>query len=434
MFKTVLKFLKKKYYSTIRSIAFYPVLISLAFLLLAILTIKLESIEVINSIKQKIPYLFIENYETARAILATFIGGIISITVFSYTMVMSVLNQASSNFSPRLLPNLISDKKNQFILGFYVGTLLYCIIIIIALGAYGVDEHSVGLSTMIAAMASLACIGIFVYFINSISVAIQIHNIIDSVYTSASRSLDYKLENQRKNKVVVTSINSDDWAIVNIDKTGYFTGFDISLMSDSIKNKGNHIEIIPYANSYVWKGTPILKIKENLSDKELDNLVFCCEISSDRHVGDSDLTGMIQLMEIAVRAMSPGINDPGTAIDAINKLGLLLSKFLQFSKLVSKPAANNNLMITEHTISAQELMRTLIQPIRLYSKQDNSVLNVLIKSLYFVKSNPYISKENKDIVDKELHALKYDINKNIDNDYDKEYLIKLIENSKSEII
>lgn len=425
MLKIVIKFLKKNYQEVIHSIAFYPVLISIAFLVFAIGGVKIESLEMVIAIKKKIPYLFIEDYETARAILSTIIGGILSLTVFSFSMVMLVLNQASSNFSPRLLPGLISNKKHQIILGFYIGTLLYCIIILTTLGAYGSDTNSVGLSTMFAALASLACIGLFVYFINSISGAIQIHNIIERIYNATNKHLEKELENLKKFKIIVKSINTENWTTLSINKTGYFRGFDSSIMKDSIKNKENHIEIIPYINQHIWKGMPVLKIKQSVSEEELKNLIFCFNISSDRHEGDKGITGMIKLMEIAVKAMSPGINDPGTAIDAINKMGQLLCEFLKYPSIVSKTVADNNLIITEHTISATELMRILIQPIRLYSKNDNSVLYVLLKSLQFIKENPHISTENKAILETELKALKYDIEENITNKLDKENLLKL---------
>ncbi|MCK0156563.1 DUF2254 domain-containing protein [Cellulophaga sp. F20128] len=425
MFKTILKFIKKKYKDVIHSIAFYPVLISFSFLILAIVGLQVEHLGWINGLKKDIPYLFIEDYETARSILSTIISGILSLTVFSFTMVMVVLNQASSNFSPRLLPNLISNKKHQIILGIYIGTLLYCIFVLISLGAYGIDSKSLGLSTMIAAISSFVCIGLFVYFIDSISKAIQIHNIIDRIYESSSNYLKKRRDTQKTNKAAHTIINTENWRALTISKTGYFRGFDVSLIKDSLIEKDIQIEIIPYINQHIWNGNPILKIKGDLTNEEDDNLIFCCSISSDRHEGDRGITGMIKLMEIAVKAMSPGINDPGTAIDAINKIGLLLSEFLQFPSITSKTVANKSLVIVENSISAKELMRILIQPIRLYSKQDNSVLYVLIKSLQFIVNIPSISPLNKEIVKIELDALAFDIDKNIDNKLDKEHLMKL---------
>ena len=425
MIRNITKFLKKNYQDIIQSIAFYPMIISLGFLLLALGSLQFENLEIVSAIKKKIPYIFIEDYETARSILSTIIGGIISLTVFSFSMVMVVLNQASSNFSPRLLPSLISNKRHQIILGFYIGTLLYCIIILTALGAYGVDSESLGLSTMFAALASLVCIIFFVYFINSISIAIQIHNIVDKIFLSTAKYLDEELEIQKENEIVFNSIESEGWLTINIKETGYYRDFDTSLMLDSLKDKDSHIEIIPYINEHVWKGMPVLRIKDSVSQEEIENLLFCFSISSDRHDSDRGLTGMIKLTEIAVKAMSPGINDPGTAINAINKTGQLLDKTLRFPDLDSRKIENANLIITKHSISAKELMRILIQPIRLYSKHDNSVVYVLLKSLLYIMNDPNISVKNKFALNIELDALKQDIIMSIENQYDKENLIEL---------
>ncbi|WP_107037581.1 DUF2254 domain-containing protein [Brumimicrobium mesophilum] len=427
MFKKTLKFLKKNYHDIVQSIAFYPILISLAFLILALISIKIENIEIVTNVKKNLPFLFIEDYETARSILSTIIGGILSLTVFSFSMVMVVLNQASSNFSPRLLPNLISNKRHQIILGFYIGTLLFCIIILTALGAYGADSESISLSTMISAIASLVCIALFVYFINSISVAIQIHNIIDKIYFTTEKYLKKEISEHKEDNVEINTVNSEDWTTININRTGYYRNFDISLMKDSIKNKENHFIILPYVNQHIWEDTPVLKIREFISEEDLENILFCFDISSDRHESDKNVTGMIKLMEIAVKAMSPGINDPGTAINSINKIGQLLNKFLEFPAKTTKISANNKLVITDYIITTEEIMRLVIQPIRLYSKCDNSVLFVLIKSLQFIKENPKISLQNIAAINVELEALRYDIEQNIDNPFDRKSLIDLLE-------
>jgi len=137
MIKSILKYLKKIYGRVLRSIAFYPVLISVVFFLMALLLLQFETIELAKSLKEKVPYFFIKDKETSRAILTTLISGVLSLTVFSFTMVMVVLSQASTNFSPRLLPGLVSNKRHQIILGVYIGSLLYCILVLIVLGARG---------------------------------------------------------------------------------------------------------------------------------------------------------------------------------------------------------------------------------------------------------------------------------------------------------
>jgi len=423
--KSVVKLIKKTYFEILQSIAFYPVLISAAFFVVAITGLQAEHWETIVSIKKNIPYLFIQDYETARSILSTLIGGILSLTVFSFSMVMVVLSQASANFSPRLLPSLISNKKNQIILGIYVGTLLYCIVILIALGAYGIDSNSLGLSTMFAAILGVVCVAFFVYFIHSISRAIQIHNIIHRIFKRCKIYLDNELGNPSNLEVGLSHIELKDWTALRSKDTGYFRDFDIDLLDDSIKNQEIQITVLPYINKHVWEGMPVLRVNQTLNKEEIKSLLFCLIVSSDRHEDDRGLGGIIKLMEIAVKAMSPGINDPGTAIDAINKIGILLAKFIQFPNYSSKPIANGPCIITRTNVPAEELMRIVVQPIRLYARHDNAVLYELIGALKFVHQTSNLSNTNRNVIRLELKALRHDLENNITNPIDKKNILKL---------
>ncbi|WP_031427760.1 DUF2254 domain-containing protein [Flavimarina sp. Hel_I_48] len=427
--KIVLKFLKNTYKNVLHSIAFYPVLITLVFLFIAFGGLEVENFEPIQELKKNLPYFFIQDYETARSILSTLIGGILSLTVFSFTMVMSVLSQASSNFSPRLLPDLISNKKHQIILGVYIGTLSYCIIILISLGASGVDSSSLGLSTMFAALLGVICIGLFVYFIHNISRAIQIQNIVDSISDASSNYLMKKLEIQKKTKDGLKTIDTTGWTVIKSNKSGYFRGFDPALLLDSLKEEHHDIFIIPYLNQHIWKGAPLLKIKKQVDEEQKENLDFCVTLSPDRLEGEKGIGGMIKLMEIAVKAMSPGINDPGTAIDAILKLTQLLRLLLQLPQISVEKFYDRKLTVIEKIIDADEAMRLLIQPIRQYSKQDSAVCYVLIEALQFINQEPDISQDKKAVIEAELAALKRDIEDSIENETDKQRVIRLFDKS-----
>ena len=114
-----LKLLISKTYHLKDKIAFYPSIIALFGILLAYFMLFLEEKGITKYLLEYIPDVVVNNTETSRSLLTTFIGGLISIMVFSFSMVMILLNQASSNFSPRLLPELISNRRHQLILGFY---------------------------------------------------------------------------------------------------------------------------------------------------------------------------------------------------------------------------------------------------------------------------------------------------------------------------
>lgn len=426
MIKEILKFFQSTYLRILQSIAFYPVLLGIVFLLLAFTGLNVENYEAVQLLKENVPSLFIEDYETARSILSTLIGGVLSLTVFSFTMVMVVLSQASSNFSPRLLPNLVSDRKHQIILGIYIGTLLFSIITLIGLGAYEVDKNSVGLSTMFAALLGVLCIGLFVYFIHSISIAIQIHNIIDRIFKSSDSYYESKLR-ESEDCETPENYDSEGFKTIFSPKTGYFRGFEVSLMKDSLKKMDNEIEVLPYINQHIWEGMPLMRIKNGLEKENLKALQFCVLISTDRHTGEKGISGMIKLMEIAVKAMSPGINDPGTAIEALVKLGQLLKNVIAIPQITVKMiAAEAQISVIENKISTAELMRIVVQPIRTYAKHDATVMYELIAMLKYLLNQESISDENKVVIENELTLIQKDIAGAMKNDADQQMVLNFL--------
>lgn len=120
------------YQRIVSSIAFYPALITLGLVLLCIVSIWLE-MTYLQAYKEDIKLGLVNNAENARLILGTLVGGIVSLMVFSFSMVMVVLNSASSTLSPRVIPSLISSRNHQFILGIYLGTIIDSLLLILTI-------------------------------------------------------------------------------------------------------------------------------------------------------------------------------------------------------------------------------------------------------------------------------------------------------------
>ena len=416
---------KKSYHRVTQSIAFYPTLISLLFVVLAIITISIENVSFIAAFKKELPYLIIQDTETARAVLSTVIGGILSLTVFSFSMVMVVLSQASSNFSPRLLPGLISDKKHQIILGFYIGTLLYAFITLIFLGTYGIQSESIGLSTTLSALWGVFCVVLFAYFIHTISNAIQISTIIQKIFEDSHLFLEKKLVHEKEYQITSINQNTEDWHIICSHKTGYYQKLDLTSLQHKIFQEENFIEILPYAGQHIYKGSAIFSVKNSLPVLAKEELLMATDFAADRLNGNRDVSGLIKLMEVAVKAMSPGVNDPGTAIDAISKVVQLLHYILTFSPKAIKKVANTELFVVSNYISPDELCRIILQPIREYSKADATVLYEFILGLQSILHNSKISKICKEPVKKELLTIKDMIQESIGNPLDRSRLLQL---------
>lgn len=417
--KSTLKFFHRLQHKILHSIAFYPVLISFVFVLVALGLLFIEQAEGVDFIKENVAFLIVKEQETARTILSTIFGGILSLTVFSFTMVMVVLNQASSNFSPRLLPGLISARKHQSILGVYIGTLLFSLILLMVLGSYGPDTNAIGLSVMVAAALGIVCLALFVYFIHNISQSIQIHNIINKIYHTTDKLLDKSIDLQKKTNSQYGHINTEGWQVIHSHKTGYYRSFDTSLMDKELfEGQSLELLVLPYPDAHIWKGQPLYKVKTSLTEKQEENLQLCTYILSNQHEDDSSVGGMIKLSEVAVRALSPGVNDPGTAINTVSKLGQLIEKSLCLNNLVKLDNKKEQFNIYQSLISAEELMRIIIQPIRQYGKKDSSLSHMLMKALLHITNSSMVLPVHVAAVRKEMEKLCKDIEQYMENSED----------------
>jgi uncharacterized membrane protein len=141
------------------------------------------------SLKHHVNAGLVRNAENARLILGTLVGGIMTLMVFSFSMVMVVLNNASASLSPRVIPGLISDKGHQKTLGFYLGTILYSLLLITS-----IEQNSTtrvpSLGVLICLSLGIACLGLFVHFIHSISRSIQVEYILNNLYHTTRKKLD----------------------------------------------------------------------------------------------------------------------------------------------------------------------------------------------------------------------------------------------------
>lgn len=182
-------------------IAFFPTIIAIAGCAFAYIMMYLESNGISKYLLDFLPELVINNVETARTILTTFIAGLTSIMVFSFSMVMILLNQASSNFSPRLLPGLISNRKHQIVLGIYLFTIIYCIFILVFIEPSDKSYQIPGFSVLLSIFFMISSLAAFIYFIHSISQEIQINNILLRIYKSAEEKLKNKLTKEYKKKI-----------------------------------------------------------------------------------------------------------------------------------------------------------------------------------------------------------------------------------------
>lgn len=398
-------------------IAFYPTLISLVGALFAFFMFHLENEGISGYLVEHAPVLVVNDTETARNLLTTFIAGLISIMVFSFSMVMILLNQASSNFSPRVLPGLISNKKHQVVLGIYNATLLYCIFTLVAIEPNGNKYQLPGFSVLLAIVLMTFCLGAFIYFIHSISQQIQVNNIMDRIYQKAKLRLNKEINTEKDCNTDFP--NTDNWNHIKSVESGYFQDIGLEVLADIANRENTKFKIIPVKGDYVLKDLPLISYEKELSEDYISKIMATFHYDKSELIEDNYILAFKQITEIAIKAMSPGINDPGTAINAIDYLTELFSIRLQKNDKSFYFDEENNPLIYINTVNFRELLYYVMASFRNYCKHDTIIVVKLFKMLCFLhKTENVYSKDYIEAIEVEAENLYEDAKANNNNKAD----------------
>lgn len=425
--KSKIKFL---YQYIISSIGFYPTLISFLFFSLAVFMLYLER----NGLSEQFldsmfSFMIITHGETAGLILSSITTGIISLTVFSFTMVMLVLNQASSNFSPRVIPGLISYKSNQSVMGLYLGTLIYTLVIMVNIRSESYSESLPGFAIFLSMFFAIVCLAFFVYFIHSISQTIQIGSILQQIYFMTIKRLDFEIENDNKLKAPNVYEHQANWCDLESPETGYLQSFDEEALLRICKKYDVVLDFDSPLGNFMVKGIPFgrvnkhFKKNEKLEEKLLGHFNFNREERPDLNY----LFGFKHITESGVKALSPGINDPGTAVKAIEYLTALFARRMHLTdeKIICDEDGAARIRFKNETFKI--LLKTCVSPIRFYGKADSLIivkLLLMLKSLFYkAKDFPYLYP----VLRSEAELILSDADKEINNRGDREMINEVLQ-------
>lgn len=395
------------------SIAFYPVVIATGFLITAGLVLAFESTSVAEGLRDDLPPGLTEA-DNAREILGTLITAIISLTVFSFSMVMVVLNGAAARLSPRVLPGLISDRRNQVILGFYLGSVLYYLLMIGTLNKN--DPASIPtLGLLFALLFGFGCMALFVVFIRSVSQSIQVDWVIGQLHEGSF----HNLQARKKRLAKVSEIpDASDWWCLPASRPGYLREVNERRLCQVLRKRDlvGVIQVEP--GFFLIEGHPLLRLSAPLSDKDAEEVLDCFDFRNNEFASANVSYGMRQISEIAVKAISPAINDPGTAIRAVNLLGLMLKRLGGVPPFDVGCFDEGRPRLFYPQLDMQRLLELVIAPVRVYGSHDPLVLITLMQCMKnALHDSP--SDEQLEAYHGELHALREEAEAKVENRLDR---------------
>lgn len=418
-------YLKKIYQRTINSIAFYPTLLAVTFLALAWLCLYIDAISYNVPYIKFLSFLVVRNAETARSLLSVLAGGLITLMVFSFSMVMIVLNQTASSYSPRVLPGLVSKREHQVVLGIYLGTIGFTLAVLSNVHSETFELIVPRFSIIINILLGLSCFAAFIYFIHDISNIIQVGNIIKRLYNQTHTTLIRELSGgnyTQEVKEFKTNLEVKAW------QSGYF----FSVLENSFllraRQQGLQVKLLKNQGQFLLKGEPFLEVNQPITEEVQGLLVSTIIFRHQEMINDNFSYGFKQITEVALKALSPGINDPGTALQAIDYLTDLFQMLLRLKGQRVLRQKEGELALVYLPVPFSTIFYLCVSSLRNYADKDIVVQAKLI-SLIKKTAGSDKNEGNQMLYESELNAIVEVTEKSLKNQKDIEFIRNLVKST-----
>jgi len=260
----------------------------------------------------------------ARTLLGVVASSTIGVagTVFSITI--AALAIAAGQMGPRLLRNFTRDRGNQVTLGVFLGTFSYALMVLRSVRSQSEGDFIPHFSLGVAILLALVCVATLVYFVGHMAGRINVDTVVELV----SEDLSAAIKRLTTDESQPAPPDSDFWRqarILTNPGRGYLQHLASDQLADWAAEHQTSILLLVRPGDYVFPGVPIAVMTPRVDGAEAA-IRNATALATERKSSDDLEFAVRQLVEVAVRALSPGINDPYTAISVLDRLGAALCK------------------------------------------------------------------------------------------------------------
>jgi uncharacterized membrane protein len=287
---------------------------------------------------REVPLLFGGQPHAGRIVLSTIAGSLITVVSIAYSVTFIAMQQAATQYSPRVLRSFTRDRGNQIVLGTYLGTFTYALLVLRQIRD-STDQRPgflPALSITVGIVLALTSLGMLIYFIHHTSQSLQPTYLVARLRDDVAAAIEHHFPRSFGERVDANEAESIEERltgrplVVRARSEGYFRRLDGDAIVEATVDRANVVEITRRVGEYVTCGSPLARI---WADRDVGRA--CVEavegaftLDRSRSIEQDPLFGVQQIADIGVKALSPAVNDPTTAIESLDHLHSVLVRVL----------------------------------------------------------------------------------------------------------
>jgi uncharacterized membrane protein len=355
--------------------------------------------------KKEIAWLYVSDADTMRTLLLTIavaIGGVLGVV---FSIIMVPLTIAAAQFGPRLLRTFLRDSGTQITLGTFTATFMFCMAVLLQLSKAG-KQPLPQISVNIALLLGFISFGVLIYFINHVAVSLQAPIVLSRVSNELYTAITHELPDDPGISSLTSSADEDNEAspelsspykLVMAAKSGYLQVRDDSRLLHLAQHYNLIFKLLSEPGDFIVQGTPLVNVWGDINNEEISAAINMAFVVGVQRTLVQDVTfGINELIEVALRALSPAINDPFTAMTCLDWVGAALCQICTRTFPKSKLFDNHGrLRIIRNPVTFTQLADAAFNQIREYGRTSSYVTLRIMHTIKRVAGCATTSEQRK---------------------------------------
>ncbi len=274
----------------------------------------------------------------ARTVLSVIAGSLITVAGLTFSITMVVLQLASSQFSPRILRTFFGDRVTQLTIGIYVGTFVYAILVLRAVGSFGEPGFVPRLSVSLASVMGIGAVVLLIVFLNHVSRMVQVSHVVAGIANATLARADVlfpdgygeEADGEAAGAELLRAWRDEPAGRVRAGRPGYVQSIALDSLADRLGERADRMALHVAPGDFVSVEMALAEVWPAGVAEECEAAIHgAIAVAEERDLTQDVGFGIRQLTDVALKALSPGINDPATAVTCIGYLRAILVRLAE---------------------------------------------------------------------------------------------------------
>lgn len=424
------------------SLWFVPGLMIGVSIALALLLIEIDS-RVKPEWLENFPRLFGLGADGSRGMLTAIASSMLTVATLAFSLTLNTVTQASGQFTPRIFRNFMRDRANQFVLGYFVSVFAFCLLVLRTIRGGDELKFVPSLAVMVGLLLALGGILVLIFFIHHIAESLQITTILDKISDETKEAVE-TLFPAKMGEAATAEENSElqpieqikNWQKIPALKSGYVQNIDTDgLLEFAVKNNVV-MRMRRGIGQFAGSGAALIEITldtetgysaKPFKDGEIQKINDLFSLDRYRTIEKDAGYGIRQIVDIALKALSPGVNDTTTAIICIDILSEIVGEIAR-RKMPARVRTKDGIpRILTIAPDFKKIVETAFDQIRISGKANQAIFARLVQAMMFI-ADCATSDERKNVLEKQVDLIGEFAVQTLQTEYEKDKIrLKLIE-------